>query len=240
MRTRLSLLALPLLAACASAPTVESAPPAAALAPLPAAAPFRDEILRFAELDRESPPPQCPVLFIGSSSIRLWQTLAEDMAPLPVLNRGFGGSSIADANYYFDRIVAPYRPRAIVFYAGENDLDSGRSPADVAAEFHRFLKAKRRTLGDAPIFFISAKPSKLRFAQLARQSELNAAIRTLAAASRDLVFVDVASAMLTNGQPRELFIEDGLHMAPAGYAIWRDIVRRALARRNVANLPCRD
>lgn len=240
MLTRLAILAIPLLAACASAPPVGSVPPAAALAPLPADAPFRKEILRFAELDRERPPPQCPVLFVGSSSIRLWQTLAEDMAPLPVLNRGFGGSSIADANYYFDRIVAPYRPRAIVFYAGENDLDAGRSPADVAAEFRRFLDAKRRTLGDTPIFFISAKPSKLRFAQLARQSELNAAIRTLAADSRDLVFVDVVPAMLTNGQPRDLFIEDGLHMAPVGYAIWRDIVGDALARRTVAKLRCRD
>ena len=236
---RLVLLAVTLLAACASPASLESAPPAAALAPLPADAPFRDEILRFAELDSESPPPKCPVLFVGSSSIRLWQTLAEDMAPLPVLNRGFGGSSIADANYYFDRIVAPYRPRAIVFYAGENDLDSGRSPAEVAAEFRRFLDAKRRTLGNTPVFFISAKPSKLRFAQLARQSELNAAIRTLAATNRDLVFVDVASAMLMNGQPRDLFIEDGLHMSPAGYAIWRDIVRDALLRRNVGQMRCR-
>lgn len=180
------------------------------------------------------------MLFVGSSSIRLWQTLAEDMTPLPVLNRGFGGSSIADANLYFDRIVASYRPRAIVFYAGENDLDSGRSPAEVAAEFRRFLDAKRRTLGEAPVFFISAKPSKLRFAQLARQSELNAAIRALAVHSRDLVFVDVVAPMLSDGRPRDLFIEDGLHMAPAGYAIWRDIVRDALLRRNVAKLPCRN
>jgi lysophospholipase L1-like esterase len=236
---RLVLLAFVLLSACASPAPPQNARPAAAFAPLPADAPFRDEILRFAQLDRESPPPQCPVLFVGSSSIRLWQTLAQDMAPLPVLNRGFGGSSIADMNRHFDRVVAPYRPRAIVFYAGENDLDSGRSPPDVAAEFRRFLDAKRRTLKDVPVFFISAKPSKLRFAQLARQSELNAAIRTLSATSRDLVFVDVVSAMLSDGQPRDLFIEDGLHMAPAGYTIWRNIVRKALLQRNVPALRCR-
>lgn len=234
------LLAIPLLAACASVPSVESAAPAAALAPLPTDAPFRGEILRFAELDRETPPPKCPVLFVGSSSIRLWQTLAQDMAPLPVLNRGFGGSSIADVNRYFDRVVAPYRPRAIVFYAGENDLDSGRPPAEVAAEFRRFLDAKQRALGDAPVFFISAKPSRARFAQLGRQAELNTAIRTLAAGRRDLIFVDVVPAMLSGGQPRDLFVEDGLHMSPAGYAIWREIVREALLRRNVSRLRCRD
>ena len=228
---------LALLAACAGPAAIDRPQPA--VAELPADAPFRDEILRFAELDRESPPPQCPVLFVGSSSIRLWRTLAQDMAPLPVLNRGFGGSSIADVNRYFDRVVAPYRPRAIVFYAGENDLDSGRAPGEAAREVGRFLDAKRRALGDAPVFFISAKPSKARFGQLGRQAELNNAIRSLASTRRDLVFVDVVPAMLSGGQPRELFVEDGLHMTPAGYAIWRDIVREALLRRGVGKLPCR-
>ena len=102
---------------------------AAAVQALPPGAPFRDEILRFAQQDRESPPPHCALLFVGSSSIRLWSSLAEDMAPLPVINRGFGGSTISQSNLYLDRIVAPYHPRAIVFYAGENDLDAGQVPA---------------------------------------------------------------------------------------------------------------
>src|SRR5687768_12154853 len=103
---RLVLLVAFSLAACTSAGTVSHATPVIA-AELPADAPFRDEILRFAEMDRETPPPACPVLFVGSSSIRLWSALKEDMAPLPVLNRGFGGSTIAQSAMYFHRIVAP-------------------------------------------------------------------------------------------------------------------------------------
>lgn len=235
---RLVLLAALSLAACTSAGTVPDASPAIA-AELPADAPFRDEILRFAELDRESPPPECPVLFVGSSSIRLWSTLKKDMAPLPVLNRGFGGSTIAQSTMYFDRIVAPYRPRAIVLYAGENDLNDGQTPDAVAAEFRRFLEMKRARLSKTPVFYISAKPSKQRFGQFARQSELNAAIRQLAASSTDLTFIDVVTPMLRDGQPQDLYVEDGLHMNAAGYAIWRSLVRQALAKRHVERLTCR-
>lgn len=203
------------------------------LAPIDAGAPFHDEVLRFAQIDRAKPPPQCPVLFVGSSSIRMWSTLASDMAPWPVLNRGFGGSTIADVNLFFDRLVTHYRPRAIVFYAGENDLDAGQLPADVAEQFRRFLETKRARIGATPVFYISAKPSKLRFPQLARQADLNRRIRQLASADRDLAFIDVASAMLSAGRPRDLFVEDGLHMSPVGYAIWRDLVRRALSEQGV-------
>ena len=235
---RLVLLAVFSLAACTSAGAVRDASPAIA-AELPADAPFRDEILRFAQLDRETPPPACPVLFVGSSSIRLWSTLKEDMAPLPVLNRGFGGSTIAQSNMYFDRIVVPYRPRAIVLYAGENDLDNGQSPDAVAAEFRRFLELKRAKLGKTPVFYISAKPSKQRFSQFVRQSELNSAIRQLAASSTDLAFIDVVTPMLRDGQPQDLYVEDGLHMNAAGYAIWRGLVRDALARKKVERMRCR-
>ncbi len=235
---RLVLLAAFSLAACTSAGAVSDPSPAIA-AELPADAPFRDEILRFAELDREAPPPECAVLFVGSSSIRLWSTLKEDLAPLPVLNRGFGGSTIAQSNMYFDRIVAPYRPRAIVLYAGENDLDNGQSPDAVAAEFRRFLEMKRARLGKTPVFYISAKPSKQRFGQFARQSELNAAIRQLAASSTDLTFIDVVTPMLRDGRPQDLYVEDGLHMNAAGYAIWRGLVRDALAKKGIERMRCR-
>jgi len=235
---RLVLLAAFSLAACTSAGAVSDSSPAVAFE-LPADAPFRDEILRFAELDRESLPPACPVLFVGSSSIRLWSTLKQDMAPLPVLNRGFGGSTIDHSNMYFDRIVASYRPRAIVFYAGENDLDGGQSPDAVASEFGRFMELKRAKLGKTPVFYISAKPSKQRFGQYARQSELNAAIHKLASSSTDLTFIDVVTPMLRDGQPQNLYVEDGLHMNAAGYSIWRGLVRDALAKRNVERMRCR-
>jgi lysophospholipase L1-like esterase len=229
------------LGACATSPSIEpylaKAPPASES--LPPYAPFRDEILRFAEVDRATPPPPCPVLFVGSSSIRMWRTLSEDMAPMPVINRGFGGSTIGQSTLYFDRIVAPYRPRAIVFYAGENDIDGGQSPADAASQFRIYLAKKRATLGRTPVFYISAKPSKLRFSQFARQTELNDAIRDLAAANPDLTFIDVVPSMLSGGRPRDIYVEDGLHMNAAGYAIWRGLVRQALANRHVERLRCR-
>ena len=136
----LTLIAALFLAACArptAVATFQKIPSAGEPSALPPDAPFRDEILRFAELDRDSCSSACPVLFVGSSSIRMWTSLQADMAPLPVLNRGFGGSRISDVNLYFDRIPTPPPPRAIVFYAGENDLDAGELPDAVAAHFRR-------------------------------------------------------------------------------------------------------
>ncbi|WP_106640100.1 GDSL-type esterase/lipase family protein [Allosphingosinicella vermicomposti] len=213
-----------------------STPPIAG--PLPTDAPLRSEILAFAEKDRVSPPPACPVLFVGSSSIRLWSTLTEDMAPLPVINRGFGGSTIAQANSYFDRIVTPYRPRAIVIYSGENDIDSGAQPNEVIERFKTFLKLKDARLGDTPVFYIAAKPSKLRADQFPRQTAANAGIRALADARADLHFIDVVSAMLDDGKPKDLYVEDGLHMSPAGYAIWRDLVMNALVDAGIPGRSC--
>src|SRR5215475_12774010 len=122
------------------------------------------EVARFVEADRVAPPAACQVLFVGSSSIVNWkETLATDMAPMPVINRGFGSSHIQYVNRWFDQIVAPYRPRAIVFYAGENDIDAGKSAERVIADFHEFMKRKTQALGKTPVYFTSLKPSKLRF-----------------------------------------------------------------------------
>ena len=196
--------------------------------------PFATEIRAFVDADRATPPKACSLLFVGSSSIRLWQSLATDMSPHRVINRGFGGSTIADVNRYFDQVVKPYRPRAIFFYAGENDIAAGKSAADVRSEFERFLQRKDRVLGRTPVYFISLKPSKARFSQLRQQSEVNAAVRQLAKKRRDLHFVDVASPMLHAGRPRDIFQEDALHLTDAGYRIWTRVIRplaRKAARR---------
>lgn len=187
--------------------------------------PFQSEIDGFAAADRASQPEPCGVLFVGSSSIRLWESLATDMAPYRVINRGFGGSTIADVNLHFDRLVAPYRPRAIFLYAGENDIADGRSPQKTVAEFRTFLGKKTRSLGTTPVYFISLKPSKARLDQLERQREVNAAVQRLAAERADLDYVDVASAMLAKGKPRDIFQSDALHMTEAGYRIWTRILR---------------
>ena len=190
--------------------------------------PLAAEIDRFVQADRAAPPAPCQVLFVGSSSIVQWTTLAQDLAPLPVINRGFGGSHIEYVNRWFHQIVAPYRPRAIVFYAGENDVAAGKPVARVVADFDTFMARKSKALGAVPVYFISLKPSKLRFAQFALQSEINEAIQSRARQRADLDYIDVVALMLEEGQPKDLFMSDDLHMTPDGYALWTQAVRAAL------------
>lgn len=187
------------------------------------------EIDRYVAADRTAPPGHCRVLFVGSSSIVLWKpTLEADMAPLPVINRGFGSSHIEHVNLWFDQIVSPYHPRAIVFYAGENDLNAGKPVTQVLADFDAFMAKKTAALGDTPVYFISVKPSRQRFAQLALQAELNDAIRARAAQRSDLRYIDVVPLMLDNGVPRDIFLRDGLHMTRDGYVLWTGAVKAAL------------
>jgi lysophospholipase L1-like esterase len=209
--------------------------------PAPAAGPerFAPEIAAFAAADQAQPPKPCGFLFVGSSSIRFWRSLAEDMAPYPVTNRGFGGSTVADVDFYFDKVVAPYRPRAIVFYAGENDLAAGKAPSEVAADFARFMDLKSKALGAAPVYFITAKPSKLRFDQMGAQRDLNDLVRQMAAKRRDLTVVDVVGPMLQDGRPKDIYVADGLHMTPAGYAIWTAIVKPVVAREAAKPTSCK-
>lgn len=198
-----------------------SPPPAPALSPER----FAPEIAHFAELDAASPPPACPFLFVGSSSIRFWRSLEADMAPFPVINRGFGGSRIADVDFYFDRVVAPYHPRAIFFYAGENDLWAGEPPDTVVADFERFLTLKTKALGETPVYFISLKPSRQRLSQLVLQGEVNARIRAMTEQRTDLHYVDVVPTMLDQGAPKDIYVADGLHMTPDGYLLWTGVLR---------------
>jgi lysophospholipase L1-like esterase len=216
--------------------TVVVPPPA----PRPPVSPeaFAPEIAHFAELDAAQTPPACPYLFVGSSSIRFWRSLDADMAPYPVINRGFGGSRISDVDYYFDQVVTPYRPRAIFFYAGENDLWSGESAEKVVEDFQRFLDLKTRKLGGTPVYFISLKPSKLRLAQMPLQAEVNARIKALADQRPDLDYVDVVPAMLEAGTPKDIYIADGLHMSPEGYVLWSGVVRPVLEREAVTGRSC--
>jgi hypothetical protein len=186
---------------------------------------FSPEIAHFAELDAAAPPKPCGFLFIGSSSVRFWKTLDQDMAPYPVTNRGFGGSQIADVNLYFDQVVTPYHPRAIFFYAGDNDIHVGRTPGQVVADFQAFLDRKDKTLGATKVYFISLKPSKARWAELAAQADANAEIKAIADKRADLDYVDVVPPMLENGVPKDIFVGDGLHMTPAGYVLWTGVVR---------------
>ena len=173
---------------------------------------FAKEIDAFAKADAASMPPRCDVVFTGSSTIKRWNTLVQDMGSIPSINRGFGGSQIADVNFYFDKVVKPYHPRAIVFYAGDNDINAGKSPYQVLADFKKFMALKSSRLGSTPVFVVSIKPSKLRLAQFAKQVEANMMLREYAAQRGDLYYIDVVDAMLTNGAPKDIFVQDGLHI----------------------------
>jgi lysophospholipase L1-like esterase len=191
---------------------------------------WTEKIAAFVERDAVNPPPANAVLFIGSSSIAMWSSLAEDFPGLPVINRGFGGSELADSVFYADRIALPYRPRAVVLYAGENDIAAGKSPESVAADFVAFERKLHETLPATPIYYLSMKlsPSRAKFrAEMVRANELIAAE---CAKAKNCRFIDVNAPMLdANGNPRpELFLDDQLHMQPAGYAIWVNVLRPIL------------
>ncbi|SDQ42629.1 Lysophospholipase L1 [Pseudoxanthomonas sp. CF385] len=223
-----------LLVACASSPTTTT--PAAAATPAPAkSAPripeqvsnpaWEADMQRFEAADAQSPPPRGGVLFIGSSSIRFWDTLAQDFPGVPVINRGFGGSELRDSTWYADRILVPYAPRQILIYAGDNDLNAGRTPQQLHADFIAFVERVRRDLPKAKIAYISNKPSPSRAQLLSVQREANTLIQ--AEAKRlGVDYIDIFTPMLdATGQPDEnLFIEDRLHMNRAGYVIWQRVI----------------
>ena len=201
---------------------------AQAPAPAPSSNPaqWEKEIQAFEASDKTSPPPSNGIVFIGSSSIRLWKTLAQDFPAQPVINRGFGGSQVPDSTHFAPRIVFPYRPRLIVMYAGGNDINAGRSAEQVAADFREFVATVRRTLPSARIAYISIAGNPARWAQVDRVRKANQLIEAYTKETPNLAFIDIFPAMLdASGQPRpELFVEDRLHMNASGYAIWKRIV----------------
>ena len=189
-------------------------------------------IAAFHAADRTNPPPASAVLFIGSSSIRFWKSLATDFPQVSTINRGFGGSEIDDATFFADRIVAPYHPRAIVMYAGDNDLADGDSPAHVRDEFAAFVHKARSLDPAVPVAFIAIKPSVARKALLPQIRKANRLIRAWAAAHQGVAYLDIFTPMLgADGQPQpKWFIKDGLHMNRSGYTLWTSIVRPWLDR----------
>jgi lysophospholipase L1-like esterase len=194
------------------------------------------EIANLVAGDAAHPPPRDAVLFVGSSSIRLWTTLGEDFPGVPTINRGFGGSRIADSTYYADRIVVPYHPKLVIMYAGDNDIFEGRTIREVIDDFKGFVARVRRDLPHVAIAYLSIKPSVARAALWSQMRAANDGIAHWARTQKDVTFVDVAVKMLdAHGKPRpELLREDGLHMRPAGYAIWIDALKPVLARYGLA------
>jgi lysophospholipase L1-like esterase len=192
-----------------------------------ALAPWDDAFAAFAAADRAAPPPAGGVLFVGSSSIRLWHGLetAFDVHNV-VLKRGFGGSQLADCVKHLGRLVVQYRPALVLVYAGDNDLAAGGTPDDVLRRFAAFVEGVHRELPATRIDYISIKPSPLRAELMPAVRATNALIRDYVAGDARLAYVDVFTPMLRpDGRPRaDLFVADGLHLNADGYALWKSII----------------
>jgi lysophospholipase L1-like esterase len=188
------------------------------------------EIDSMTDFDKRQTPPENPVLFLGSSSIRGWYNLRESFPKLKIINRSFGGSRIEDTNHYFERIVTPYKPGTIVFYAGENDVNDGIAPEIVAAEYAKFAQKVRQKSPKTKIVYISLKPSPSRWKLADKFRQTNELIKTEIAKDKRSVFVSVWAAMLNEkGEPRsDLFQGDMLHLNSKGYEIWRTILSKYL------------
>lgn len=178
-------------------------------------------IRQFETQDRTNAPPKGAVLFVGSSTIVGWN-LPKSFPNLVTINRGFGGSEIADSLRYADRIIVPYSPRAIVLYAGDNDLAAGKSPETVARDFRQFVERVRAKLPDVPILFLAIKPSIARWGLNDKIRDANGRIEAFCKSQKGLTFVAVEPSMLgPDGKPNAaLFQADGLHLNERGYELY--------------------
>jgi lysophospholipase L1-like esterase len=177
------------------------------------------------------------VVFTGSSSIKNWKTLTKDFNGIPVINMGFGGSELADAVYYVDRLVLQYKPRVVVVYSGENDINAGVPVRRVLEDLKQFIALVHKDDPATRIIVVSLKPSPVREKHLGKVREYNRLASDYTKGIRNVEFADVFTPMLTpDGKFRdELYVSDRLHMTSAGYAIWSDIlipmVRTAVLQR---------
>lgn len=239
MKTALAALALlsASLAAQAQAPAATPAlapAPAASFDPVVSSADYlaarvrwHRELEAFARADRDGLPPPGGVVFVGSSTVRMWTRLAQDFAGVPgIVNRGFGGSTLADCSLFAHDLVVRYRPRQVIVYAGDNDLAEGRTPLQVLDSFVRFANVVRNELPDARISFVSVKPSPSREHLMPLIRETNHMVSAYLNRLPNSEYIDIFTPMLgPDGKPRpELFRGDRLHMTDEGYRLWQSVI----------------
>lgn len=180
-------------------------------------------IQKFEDQDKVSPPPQNGIVFIGASSIVRWN-LPEYFPELgaKAINRGFGGSQSVDSVRYVDRIVVPYHPRIVVYYAGDNDVEANIPAEEIAHQFALFEQKVHAALPQTKVIFISVKPSIRRWKWIDTIKATNAIAKAYCAKHPNLAFMDIEQQMLgADGKPNPaLLVADGLHMTPAGYQVW--------------------
>ncbi|MGB8646347.1 MAG: GDSL-type esterase/lipase family protein [Anaerolineae bacterium] len=190
------------------------------------------DIAKFIKADRRNPPPEGVIVFTGSSSITFWSTLERDMAPLPVLNRGFGGARINQVAYYADQIVIPYRPRAVVLFAGTNDIawPKPKPAQEVYAGYLEFVNKVHSALPDVPIYYVGITPAPSRRQYWPIVQEANRLIQAHTRTDPRLHYIDLTDKLsLPNGEPNtKLYRIDKLHPNTAGYAVWTSVIKPIL------------
>ncbi|HEY2158670.1 MAG TPA: GDSL-type esterase/lipase family protein [Isosphaeraceae bacterium] len=188
---------------------------------------WEKEVAAYEAADRLNPPPKGGVLFIGSSTIRLWKTLAEDYPDHKVINRGFGGTEIVDSTHFAERLIFPHEPKQIFLRAGGNDIHAGRTPEEVAYDFSEFVRVVHGRLPKAEILYIAVSPAPARWGETDKYRELNRLIREMALKMPRVGFVDTSDISLSpDGRARpELFVKDRLHFSPEGYKLLAERVR---------------
>ena len=189
---------------------------------------YEDEIHQLEVKYSLQPTGTHPVVFYGSSSIRLWTTLSTDFPGINLLNLGFGGSTLAACAWFFERLVVPAAPKSIVFYAGDNDLGDGRHPEEVYLFFCAFVQKMRQHLPGVPLSFLSIKVSPARWNIASEIRRTNELIAQYISKTPDCQYIDMATALLdAAGKPRREFFEaDGLHLSPAGYRVWQQTLQQ--------------
>ncbi len=193
---------------------------------------WEKEIAAFEQRDQTNPPPRHALLFIGSSTIRFWKTLASDFPGHPVINRGFGGSEIADATHFADRIVFPYAPQVVYLRAGGNDLHNGKSVEQVFADYKEFVAVVHAKLPAAGIIFIGLSPSVARWDQHEKEQAVNRLIESYVQQTPHLKYIEDYDMVLgADGKPRaELYVADKLHFSAEGYKLLVERVRPFLPK----------
>jgi lysophospholipase L1-like esterase len=187
---------------------------------------YEEEVSALEQRLREAPPPAGQVAFYGSSSMRMWESLEEELRAVGALNLAFGGSTLEACVWFFERLVVPCQPRAIVCYAGDNDLGDGRTPDEVVASFRELLVKVDTHFPTIPFTMLSIKPSPSRWHLADRIRSTNEAIRRELQGRDGRYYIDIFSAMLgSDGRPNEsLFLEDKLHVSPRGYQVWKRLL----------------
>jgi lysophospholipase L1-like esterase len=191
-------------------------------APDPDPARFAEAVETFVTWDSKNSFPRDGVLFVGSSSIRFWPT-ARAFPGKPIINRGFGGSELSDVIHFYEQLIKPYSPARIYLYAGDNDIAHGKSAEQVFEDYRELVTLVQADFPRAELIFISIKPSKARWDQWPEMREANLMVQEFAAAHENLVFADLASPLLgADGTPKDVFVEDGLHLNEEGYRLWQE------------------